>query len=183
MVSDWFLVSRSLPSLNCYSPVTIVKSASFQLWRRLGFGREPSVVFNFLDFFGCFYCFSCHMPFIVFPSFIEGKGNVVLYVYGYVLYGFRTCICAYVYDCRTLDPFSIRTYTRSCVLQFPWTTDTFYDSRRHALYIENIRKMSTKNLRKTSEKPLETENLSRTSWRFSRGFQMLSFSKGQHLKT
>ena len=46
-----FLVSRGLTSLYCYSPVSIVKSASFQLCRRLGFGREPSVVFNFLDFF------------------------------------------------------------------------------------------------------------------------------------
>ena len=33
--------------------------------------------------------------------------------------------------------------------------------------IENIRKMSTKNLRKTSEKPLETENLSRKSVRLT----------------
>ena len=31
---------------------------------------------------------------------------VAFYVYGYVLHGFRTCIDAYVYDCRTLDPFS-----------------------------------------------------------------------------
>ena len=30
---------------------------------------------------------------------------------------------------------------------------------------------------KTSEKPLETENVSRTSRRFSRGFQMLSFQR------
>ena len=43
------------------------------------------------------------MPFILFTSFWEGRGNVVLYVYGNVLYGFRTCIYAYVYDCRTLN--------------------------------------------------------------------------------
>ena len=61
--------------------------------------------------------------------------------------------------------------------------NAFDDDYIDCVYIENIRKMSTKNLRKTSEKPLETENLSRTSRRFSRGFQMLSFSKGQHLKT
>ena len=52
---------------------------------------------------------------------ICSEENVALYVYGYVLYGFRTCIYAYLYDCRTLDPFSIRTYTRSCVLHFPRT--------------------------------------------------------------
>ena len=41
---------------------------------------------------------------------------------------------------------------------------SFIKCSRRNTNIENIRKMSTKNLRKTSEKPLETENLSRTSY-------------------